>query len=342
MPFRAGRHRNPRRPAPRSTVSSGTATCRASVPARNTATGCTGRTTRARHALQPGQAAARPVRQGGHRRADWNQAVFGYRFDAGGTRTTATRPHTRAMAVVINPYFDWANDRAPNIPYHESVIYEAHVRGLTMRAPGHPRGVARHVRRPRPPRDDRAPPRLGVTAVELLPVHQFVHEHNLIERGLRNYWGYNTIAYLAPHDGLRVGAVAGSQVQEFKAMVRALHEAGIEVILDVVYNHTAEGNQLGPTLSLPRHRQPRVLPSRRRRSAVLPGLHRHRQLAQRPPPAHPAADHGLVALLGDRDARRRVPVRPRRRTRPRVLRRRPAQRVLRHRAAGPGDQSRSS
>ena len=130
----------------------------------------------------------------------------------------------------------------------------------------------------------------------------------------------------------------GQQVQEFRGMVKALHAAGIEVILDVVYNHTAEGNHLGPTLSLPRHRQRRLLPTRRRRPAALHGLHRLRQQPQRAQSADAAADHGFAAVLGDRDARRRVPVRPGRDPGPRVLRGRPAVHVLRGGAAGPGRQ----
>ena len=180
---------------------------------------------------------------------DWDQAVFGYRFDDRRTREDSdSAPHT-VRGVVTNPYFDWANDRPPNVPYHESVIYEAHVRGLTQRHPDIPPELrGRYAALGHPVMIDHLT-RLGVTAVELLPVHQFLHEHELVERGLHNYWGYNTIAYFAPHDDYAVAPVAGSQVQEFKAMVRSLHEAGIEVILDVVYNHTAEGNQFGPTLS---------------------------------------------------------------------------------------------
>ena len=103
-----------------------------------------------------------------------------------------------------------------------------------------------------------------------MPVHQFVHDARLVERGLRNYWGYNTIGFFAPHNAvLRVRPPRAAQVQEFKAMVRALHEAGIEVILDVVYNHTAEGNHLGPDAVVPRHRQRRLLPAGRRRPAAL-------------------------------------------------------------------------
>ena len=132
---------------------------------------------------------------------------------------------------------------------HETIIYEAHVRGLTITHPGVPatsRGTYAGVAHPAV--IDHLT-RLGVTAIELMPVHQFVHDHHLTERGLRNYWGYNSIAYLAPHNGYAVRGGAGS-ITEFKAMVKALHAAGIEVILDVVYNHTAEGNHLGPTLSM--------------------------------------------------------------------------------------------
>jgi glycogen operon protein len=150
----------------------------------------------------------------------------------------------------VNPYFDWGADRPPGTPYHESVIYEAHVRGLTMRHPGIPeaeRGTYLGMSHPAVIEHLQA---LGVTAVEVMPVHQFVTDAFLAERGLANYWGYNTIAFLAPHNAYAFAGTRGEQVQEFKSMVRALHEAGIEVILDVVYNHTAEGNHLGPTLSL--------------------------------------------------------------------------------------------
>ena len=119
-----------------------------------------------------------------------------------------------------------------------------------------------------------------MTAVELLPVHHISDESFLLDRGLSNYWGYSSIGYLAPHGGYAATGALGEQVREFKGMVKALHRAGIEVILDVVYNHTAEGNHLGPMLSLPRRRQPRLLPPDAGRPAPLHGLHRHRQLAQ--------------------------------------------------------------
>jgi isoamylase len=181
---------------------------------------------------------------------DWDESLFGYRFDDPDARNdTDSAPHL-PKSVVINPFFDWAMDRSPRTPYHETVIYEAHVRGTTIANPeipeelrgtysalGHP-AMIEHFQR------------LGVTAVELMPVHQFVNDHHLVEAGLSNYWGYNTIAFLAPHHRYAAQGQLGNQVQEFKAMVRSLHEANIEVILDVVYNHTAEGNEKGPTLSL--------------------------------------------------------------------------------------------
>ena len=151
--------------------------------------------------------------------------------------------------VVINPYFAWAEDRPPRTPYHETVIYEAHVRGLTMRHPDVPpelRGSYQGLAAP--PVIDHLT-RLGVTAIELMPVHQSVPEQRLAQRGLTNYWGYNTIGFFAPHNGYSQTAEPHGQVAEFKSMVKALHAAGIEVILDVVYNHTAESGALGPTLS---------------------------------------------------------------------------------------------
>ena len=151
--------------------------------------------------------------------------------------------------VVINPFFDWADDRAPRIPYHETVIYEAHVRGLTMRHPDVPAELRGTYAGLAHPAVIEHLARLGVTAVELMPVHQFVPEHTLVTRGLSNYWGYNTIGFLAPHKAYSSSIQRGGQVGEFKAMVRDLHVAGIEVILDVVYNHTAESDHRGPTLS---------------------------------------------------------------------------------------------
>jgi glycogen operon protein len=151
--------------------------------------------------------------------------------------------------VVINPFFEWDGDRQLRIPYHQSVIYEAHVKGLTELHPEIPeeqRGTYAGVSHPAVIEHLK---KLGVTAIELMPVHQFVNDGTLEEKGLNNYWGYNTIGFFAPQNTYSSSGDVGHQVQEFKAMVRELHKAGIEVILDVVYNHTAEGNHLGPTLS---------------------------------------------------------------------------------------------
>jgi glycogen operon protein len=179
----------------------------------------------------------------------WDESLFDYRFGNPKKRNTTDSASHMPKNVVINPFFDWGHDRAPQIPYHETVIYEAHVRGLTLRhpdVPEHQRGTYAGLAHPAVIAHLQ---RIGVTAVELMPVHQFVAEQSLVERGLTNYWGYNTIGFLAPHNRYSSAGQRGEQVGEFKTMVKALHEAGIEVILDVVYNHTAEGDHMGPTLS---------------------------------------------------------------------------------------------
>ncbi|SNT51738.1 glycogen operon protein [Actinomadura meyerae] len=179
----------------------------------------------------------------------WHESLFSYRFDDPDALNEDDSAPYMPKNVVINPFFDWADDRPPRVPYHESVIYEAHVKGLTRLHPAIPeeqRGT--YAGLAHPVMIDHLLD-LGVTAVELMPVHQSVPEHALVARGLANYWGYNTIGFFAPHNSYSSSGQAGEQVLEFKAMVRALHEAGIEVILDVVYNHTAEGDHLGPTLS---------------------------------------------------------------------------------------------
>ncbi|SDN84312.1 glycogen debranching protein GlgX [Geodermatophilus sp. DSM 45219] len=179
---------------------------------------------------------------------DWDPSVFGYVFDSGERNDEDSAVHM-PKSVVVNPYFDWGVDRPPRTPYHKTVIYEAHVKGLTMTHPDVPeelRGTYAGIAHPAVIgylQD------LGVTAIELMPVHQFVQDDTLQQKGLRNYWGYNTIGFFAPHNEYASNTDNGMHVQEFKGMVRTLHEAGIEVILDVVYNHTAEGNHLGPTLS---------------------------------------------------------------------------------------------
>ncbi|WP_370415512.1 glycogen debranching protein GlgX [Streptomyces fradiae] len=180
---------------------------------------------------------------------EWHEAVYGYPFGRPDARNDLdSAPHTMT-SVVVNPYFDWGDDRRPRTEYHHTVIYEAHVKGLTMLHPDLPeelRGTYAGLAHPAVINHLKE---LGVTALELMPVHQFVNDHRLADAGLSNYWGYNTIGFFAPHNAYASWGDRGQQVLEFKSAVRALHQAGIEVILDVVYNHTAEGNHLGPTLS---------------------------------------------------------------------------------------------
>jgi glycogen operon protein len=183
------------------------------------------------------------------RRIDWDESLFGYRFGDEDSVNDADSAAHAMTSVVINPYFDWQNDRQLRVPYNETVIYEAHVKGMTMRHPDVPDDVRGSYAGIAHPAMIAHFHRLGVTAVELMPVHQFVHDSTLEEKGLSNYWGYNTIGFFAPHNGYASFGTRGEQVYEFKSMVRTLHKAGIEVILDVVYNHTAEGNHMGPTLS---------------------------------------------------------------------------------------------
>ncbi len=180
---------------------------------------------------------------------DWDQSLFGYTFGDEDSINDEDSAAHMTLGVVINPFFDWEGDRAPSVPYNETFIYEAHVKGMTELHPDIPeeqRGT--YAGLAHPAITDHLT-KLGVTAIELMPVHQFVQDSTLLEKGLRNYWGYNTLAFLAPHADYAANKSDGQQVQEFKGMVKAMHAAGIEVILDVVYNHTAEGNHLGPTLS---------------------------------------------------------------------------------------------
>jgi isoamylase len=186
----------------------------------------------------------------------FSQALFSYDMAAAAAdpAESGTPPMVDSLghtmtSVVINPFFDWATDRPPRTPYHETVIYEAHVKGMTQTHPGIPeeqRGTYAGLTHPAIIDHLQS---LNVTAIELMPVHQFLHDNRLLELGLRNYWGYNTFGFFAPHNQYAANRQAGGAVGEFKTMVRTFHEAGIEVILDVVYNHTAEGNHLGPTIN---------------------------------------------------------------------------------------------
>ncbi|HEU5007948.1 MAG TPA: glycogen debranching protein GlgX [Jatrophihabitantaceae bacterium] len=180
---------------------------------------------------------------------EWDESLFGYHFGDEDSRNDLDSAEHMPKCVVINPYFDWGVDRPPRHSYADTVIYEAHVKGLTQQHPELPEALRGTYAGIAHPVIVEHLQQLGVTAIELMPVHHFVNDSFLVEKGLSNYWGYNTLAFLAPDFKYSSSTSPGSQVTEFKAMVRALHEAGIEVILDVVYNHTGEGNHLGPTLS---------------------------------------------------------------------------------------------
>jgi isoamylase len=181
---------------------------------------------------------------------DWEGPVYGHRVDGpddepDGRDSAAHVP----CAVVTDGVFEWGDDEPPATGWHDTVIYEVHVKGFTARHPGVPEHLRGTYAGLASPAALEHLVGLGVTAVELLPVHHFLSERHLAATGLTNYWGYNSIAYFAPHAGYSSSSAAGGQVGEFKSMVRALHAAGIEVILDVVYNHTAEGDHRGPTLA---------------------------------------------------------------------------------------------
>ncbi|HEX3622437.1 MAG TPA: glycogen debranching protein GlgX [Acidimicrobiales bacterium] len=183
---------------------------------------------------------------------DWDEAVYGYNWadrNADLSRNDADSAPFVPRGVIVDDDFDWGGDRPPRTPWHETMIYEAHVRGFTKLHPTIPETLRGTYAGLATPDAIEHLTLLGVTAIELLPVHHFLHDQPLVDRGMRNYWGYNSIGYFAPYSGYSASGVDGGQVREFKAMVKALHEANIEVILDVVYNHTAEGNHMGPTLS---------------------------------------------------------------------------------------------
>jgi isoamylase len=182
---------------------------------------------------------------------DWKAGSFGYELGADqkdltiGTSNATGAP----LALVVDPHFDWGNDQNPNLPFHELIVYEAHVRGLTIQHPEVPENLRGTYLGMCQPVIINYLKELGITALELMPIHAFVDDQSLLDKGLRNYWGYNTIGFFAPDPRYRAGDELGCEVNQFKELVKAMHAAGIEVILDVVYNHTAEGNQLGPTMS---------------------------------------------------------------------------------------------
>ncbi|MBI3896419.1 MAG: glycogen debranching protein GlgX [Acidobacteria bacterium] len=205
------------------------------------------------HRFNPNKVVLDPYAKGIGRATQWSEEMFGYRIGDPEEDLSLDERDNAAyapLAVVVDSAFTWGDDRPPRTPWHKTVIYELHVKSFTKLHPNVPeeaRGAYAGLTSEEPIRHLKE---LGVTAVELLPVHHHVNDHPLVQRGLSNYWGYNTLAFFAPDMRYAVSSVPSSSVREFKTMVRNLHLAGLEVILDVVYNHTAEGNQLGPTLSL--------------------------------------------------------------------------------------------
>src|ERR1700756_504306 len=211
------------------------------------------------HRCDPSKLLLDPYGKAFHGDFDFSQALYSYDLtavDPNGPNADGADPGTPPMedslghtmtSVVSNPFFDWGSDRAPLTPYHETVIYEAHVKGMTQTHPGIPEGLRGTYAGLAHPVIIEHLKSLNVTALELMPVHQFMHDSRLLDLGLRNYWGYNTFGFFAPHN--QYASNRKASVAEFKTMVRSLHEAGIEVILDVVYNHTAEGDHLGPTIN---------------------------------------------------------------------------------------------
>ena len=285
-------------------------------PARPGSTGC---------GATPTSCSSTPTRRPSTGRCTWDEAVFGYPFgDPDGSNDADSAPLV-PKSVVVNPFFDWGTDRSPRIPYHETVIYEAHVHGLTISHPEIPDAAARHLRGPRAPGDDRAPARAGRHRGRAHAGARVPQRPPPAAEGPLELLGLQHHRLPRPAPRLRgQGTGRGSQVQEFKAMVRDLHERGHRGDPRRGLQPHRRGQPHGPDALDARHRQRVLLPPRRGRPALLHGLHGHRQLAQRAQPAHAAADHGLAALLGHRDARRRVPLRPRVHAGPRVLRRRPA------------------
>lgn len=183
---------------------------------------------------------------------DWHPSLFSYEMGSEQEDLSFNNQDSAPFVpkcVVIDPSFDWEGDKAPNIPFHETIIYETHVKGFTKLHPDIPEKIRGTYAALGHPVSIKYLKQLGITAIELMPVHHFLNDHYLIEKGLSNYWGYNTLGFFAPDVRYSSSGTTGQQVTEFKNMVKELHKAGIEVILDVVYNHTGEGNQMGPTIS---------------------------------------------------------------------------------------------
>ena len=267
---------------------------------------------------------------------DGDESLFSYWFNDPNNPDNMNDLDSAAhmmKAAVINPFFDWGSDQHPYIPYSDCVIYEAHVRGMTnlnKQVPPEIRGTYAGLAHPNVIEYLK---KLRVNAIELMPIHQFVNDPFLQEKGLNNYWGYNTIGFFAPHNAYASQGQRGEQVNEFRAMVKEFHRNGIEVILDVVYNHTAEGNHMGPTLSfkgIDNQAYYRLVDNDPLHYFDTTGT--GNSLASRF-----AGHHRFLALLGGGDACRRLPLRFGCDPRTPVPGGRQALRILRHRTAGSGD-----
>ena len=227
----------------------------------------------------------------------WSDALFGYRMGSPRVDLSFDRRDSASMvpkSVVTDERFDWGDDRSPRTPWPETVIYETHLRGLTMRledVPAPLRGTAAALGHPATIAYLRE---LGITALELLPIFSLVHDRPLVDRGLVNYWGYNTLGYFAPEPRY----LSGGDPAELKGAIRALHAAGIEVLLDVVYNHTCEGSELGPTLSLRGLDNAAYYRLQADNPRLLHQRYRLRQYGQLSASARGPAGAGLAAALG--------------------------------------------
>jgi glycogen operon protein len=202
------------------------------------------------HRCNPAKLLLDPYARAISGRIDWNPALFPYPLGGDDLqREDSNSAPFMPKAVVVDAAFDWGGDRPLRRKLHETIVYEVHLKGFTRRHPDIPEELRGTYAAMAHPAAVEYLTSLGITAIELLPIHQFVHEQHLLDQGLRNYWGYHSYGYFAPHAEYCASGDAGQQVREFKEMVKALHAAGLEVFLDVVYNHTGEGNQLGPVLS---------------------------------------------------------------------------------------------
>jgi len=204
------------------------------------------------HRFNPNKLLIDPYAKALSGKVEWSNAIFGYEVGNPEEDLSFSEEDSAPYipkSIVIDPSFNWGDDKAPKVPYHKTIVYEAHVKGFTKLHPDIPEQIRGTYSAIAHPATIQYLKDLGITAIELMPVHQFVNDGFLREKGLVNYWGYNTIGFFAPDIRYSSNGNFGGQVNEFKTMVKELHKAGIEVILDVVYNHTAEGNHLGPTLS---------------------------------------------------------------------------------------------